>query len=328
MYALTQTAYYACMALSFWYGGTLILSGEYSLFKTVSIQSAMLLSAYSAGLAAASLQDLLAQKSAINPLSTVGVDPGAIQGHIEFDSVSFTYLSRPNHLVLKNLSLTIPAGANVAFVGTTGSGKSTIVSLIERFYDPTSGSVLVDSKPIQSFRMYDYRKRIGLVSQDPILYSGTVKSNLTIGLDDDEKPTDEAIEKACKEANIYDFISSLPDGFNTEVGSRGSQLSVGQKQRVALARALLRQPMILLLDEATSALDSQSESGIQQALDKLKKGCTTITIAHRLSTIVNADRIYVIDDGTVVEHGTHTQLMAMKSKYYRLYTASKSGQTL
>jgi ATP-binding cassette, subfamily B (MDR/TAP), member 1 len=223
MYALTQTAYYACMALSFWYGGTLILSGEYSLFQTVSIQSAMLMSAYSAGIvfswtpnigsakqAAASLQRLLAQKSAIDPLSIEGTDPGAIQGQIEFDSVSFAYPSRPNHLALKNLSLTIPAGANVAFVGTTGSGKSTIISLIERFYDPTSGSVLVDSKPIKSLRMYDYRKCISLVSQDPILYSGTVKSNLTIGLDGYDRPTDEAIEKACKEANIYDFISSLP----------------------------------------------------------------------------------------------------------------------
>ncbi|KAL7952825.1 multidrug resistance protein [Trichoderma compactum] len=342
MYALTQTAYYACMALSFWYGGRLILRGEYSLFQVIAVQSAMLLSGYSAGMifswtpnigsakqAAASLQRLLAQKSAIDPSSPGGAKADAIQGQIEFNSVSFAYPSRPDHPALKNLSFKIPSGANVAFVGTTGSGKSTIVSLIERFYDPTSGSVLVDSKPIDFYKMSEYRKSIALVSQEPNLYSGTIKMNLTLGLEDEDvKPSDAAIEAACKEANIYDFISSLPDGLNTEVGSGGNQLSVGQKQRIVLARALLRQPKILLLDEATSALDSQSESLIQQTLDKVKKNRTTITIAHRLSTIVKADKIYVLSEGNIVESGTHPQLMALKGSYYELYTASKSGQTL
>ena len=223
LYALTQTSYYACMALSFWYGGVLIIRGEYTLFQAVAIQSAMLLSAYSAGLvfswtpnigkakqAAASLQRLLAQKSAIDPSSPNGTDPGAIQGQIEFDSVTFAYPSRPHHPALRNVSFTIPAGANVAFVGTTGSGKSTIVSLIERFYDPSSGSVLVDSMPIKSLCIHGYRKWIGLVSQEPNLYSGTIKMNLMVGLDEeDDKPTHDAIRKACEEANIYDFIMSL-----------------------------------------------------------------------------------------------------------------------
>jgi ATP-binding cassette subfamily B (MDR/TAP) protein 1 len=223
MYALTQAAYYACMALSFWYGGVLILRGEYTLFQAVAIQSAMLLSAYSAGMvfswtpnigkakqAAASLQRLLAQKSAIDPSSPDGTDPGAMQGQIEFNSVTFTYPSRPHHPALKNVSFTIPAGANVAFVGTTGSGKSTIVSLIERFHDPSSGSVLVDSVPIKSLRIHDYRKCIGLVSQEPNLYSGTINMNLLVGLDEaDDKPTEDTIRKACEEANIYDFIMSL-----------------------------------------------------------------------------------------------------------------------
>ncbi|PHH68591.1 hypothetical protein CDD82_421 [Ophiocordyceps australis] len=341
MYALTQSAYYACMALSFWYGGQLIIRGEYTLFQAVSVQSGMLLSAFSAGLifswtpnigkakqAAASLQRLLARKSAIDPSSPDGAGLGEVQGQIEFDSVSFSYPSRPDHLALDKLSLTIPPGANVAFVGKTGSGKSTIISLIERFYDPTGGSVLLDSKPIKSLRIADYRRCIGLVSQDPILYSGTLRTNLTLGLDDETQPTDEDITKACQEANIYDFISSLPDGLNTEVGSRGNQLSVGQKQRIVLARALLRQPKILLLDEATSALDSQSEASIQQALEKARHGRTTITIAHRLSTIVKADKIYVINDGCVIEAGTHAQLMAMKGSYHGLYMASKGGQTL
>lgn len=224
MYALTQTAYYACMSLSFWYGGRLVLRGEYTLFQAIAVQSAMLMSAYSAGLvfswtpnigkatqAAASLQRLLAQESEIDPSPSDGVDPGAMQGRIEFNSVSFAYPSRPHHLALRDLSFTIPAGANVAFVGTTGSGKSTIVSLIERFYDPTTGFILVDSRPIKSLHIFAYRKRVGLVSQEPNLYSGSIKMNLIIGLDDEGvKPTDELIKKACEEANIYDFISSLP----------------------------------------------------------------------------------------------------------------------
>ncbi|GAB0139117.1 hypothetical protein EsDP_00007332 [Epichloe bromicola] len=343
MYALTQSVYYACMALSFWYGGRLILDGEYTLFQAIAIQSTMLLSAYSAGVvfswtpnigkaqqAAASLQRLLALKSAIDPSSPSGEGITSMRGDITFDSVSYSYPSRPDCLALDNVSFNIPVGANVAFVGTTGSGKSTIVSLIERFHDPTSGRILVDSKPVTSLRLSEYRKCIGLVSQEPNLFNGTVKMNLTIGLDEEGQtpPTDEEIENACRSANIHEFITSLPDGYDTEVGSRGSQLSVGQKQRVVLARALLRRPKVLLLDEATSALDSQSEASIQQALELAKEGRTTITIAHRLSTIVKADKIYVMGDGKIVEAGTHAQLMAKKGAYHGLYVANKSGQTL
>ncbi|KAM5471975.1 putative ABC-type xenobiotic transporter [Microsporum audouinii] len=341
MYALTQSAYYACMALSFWYGGQLILSGEYTLFQSIAVQSTMLLSAFSAGLvfswtpnigqakqAAASLQRLLAQQSPIDPSSPYGERLSPMRGDISFDSVSFSYPSRPGHRALNKVSFSIPAGSNVAFVGATGSGKSTIISLIERFYDAIDGMVLVDSKPIRSLCLSEYRKCIGLVSQEPHLFSGTLKMNLTIGLSDNEKPSDEEIQSACREANIHDFIISLPEGYDTEVGSRGNQLSVGQKQRVVLARALLRRPKILLLDEATSALDSQSEASIQQALEKVKEGRTTITVAHRLSTIVKADRIYVMSDGHIVEAGTHTQLISLGGVYQRLYLASKSGQAL
>ncbi|EZF36194.1 hypothetical protein H109_00026 [Trichophyton interdigitale MR816] len=341
MYALTQSAYYACMALSFWYGGQLILNGEYTLFQSIAVQSAMLLSAISAGLvfswtpnigqakqAAASLQRLLTQKSSIDPSSPYGEKLTPMRGDITFDSVSFSYPSRPTHRALDQVSFNIPAGANVAFVGATGSGKSTIISLIERFYDPIDGTVFVDSKPIRSLCLSEYRSRIGLVSQEPNLFSGTLKMNLTLGLSENEKPTDEEIYNACREANIHDFIISLPDGYNTEVGSKGNQLSVGQKQRVVLARAILRRPRILLLDEATSALDSQSEASIQHALEKAKQGRTTITIAHRLSTVVNADRIYVMSDGRIVEAGTHTQLISLGGVYQRLYLASKSGQAL
>lgn len=223
LYALTQTAYYASMAISFWYGGRLILRGEYTLFQAITTQSAMLLSAFSAGLvfawtpnigkakqAAATLQRLLAQKSEIDPSSTDGADPGAIEGQLQFNSVSFAYPSRPDNLALDNVSFTIPAGANIAFVGTTGSGKSTIVSLIERFYDPLKGAIFLDSKPITSLQLSKYRSCIGLVSQVPNLYRGTIRDNLTLGMDKDATVTESEIKQACEEAFIYEFISSLP----------------------------------------------------------------------------------------------------------------------
>lgn len=223
MYALTQSAYYACMALSFWYGGQLILSGEYTLFQSIAVQSTMLLSAFSAGLvfswtpnigrakqAAASLQCLLARKSLIDPSSPYEEDPIPMRGDISFDSVSFSYPSHPNHRALDKGSFNISAGANVAFVGATDSGKSTIISLVERFYDPINGVVLVDSKPIRSLCLSQYRRCIGLVSQGPNLFSGTIKINLTLGLGENEKLTDEEICNACREANIHDFIMSLP----------------------------------------------------------------------------------------------------------------------
>ncbi|GAB0134920.1 hypothetical protein EsDP_00003272 [Epichloe bromicola] len=340
MYALSQSAYSACMALGFWYGGRLVLRGEYTLFQAVAVQTSMILSANSAGVvfswtpslgkakqAATSLRRLLARKSAIDPSSPEGTDPGTVEGEVEFDSVSFAYPSSPDHLALNNLSLRIPAGANVAFVGATGSGKSTILSLIERFYDPTGGSILVDSKPIKTLRLSAYRRCIALVGQDPHLYRGTVRMNLILGLDDQESSdlTDEEVKRACQAANIYDFVMSLPDGFSTEVGNRGCQFSVGQKQRIVLARALLRNARILLLDEATSALDSRSEAAIQEALEIAKKGRTTITVAHRLSTVAKADRIYVIAKGGIVEAGTHGELVQAKGHYFRLYMASKSG---
>lgn len=225
MYALSQSAYNACMALGFWYGGRLVLRGEYTLFQAVAVQTSMILSANSAGVvfswtpslgrakqAATSLRRLLARKSAIDPSSPEGTDPGTVEGEVEFDSVSFAYPSSPDHLALDNLSLRIPAGANVALVGATGSGKSTILSLIERFYDPTGGSILVDSKPITTLRLSAYRRCIALVSQDPHLYRGTVRMNLTLGLDDQESSdlTDDEVKRACEAANIYDFIMSLP----------------------------------------------------------------------------------------------------------------------
>lgn len=210
-------------------------------------------------------------------------------------------------------------------VGASGCGKSTTIQLLERFYDPLVGGIYVDGKEISSLNINDYRSFIALVSQEPTLYQGTIRDNVLLGADRAEVP-DSEIEFACREANIYDFIMSLPDGFATIVGSKGSMLSGGQKQRIAIARALLRDPKILLLDEATSALDSESEHVVQAALDKAAKGRTTIAVAHRLSTIQKADIIYVFDQGVIVEHGTHNELMSKGGRYSELVNLQSLGK--
>ena len=195
-----------------------------------------------------------------------------------------------------------------------------------QFYDPLVGGVYVDGKEISSLNINDYRSYIALVSQEPTLYQGTVRENILLGADRGDVP-EELIVQACKDANIYDFIMSLPDGFSTVVGSKGSMLSGGQKQRIAIARALLRDPKILLLDEATRALDSESEKVVQAALDAAAKGRTTIAVAHRLSTIQKADVIYVFDAGRIVESGTHDELLVRRGRYFELVNLQSLGKT-
>lgn len=220
-----------------------------------------------------------------------------IKGDLDFKDVYFQYPARPEVPVLRGLNLHINAGQNVAIVGISGSGKSTIVSLIERFYEVSRGEIRVDNKSISRLNLKDYRKHVALVSQEPTLYCGSIRENILLGASEDV--THEEVKEVCCKAHIHDFISSLPEGYDTEIGAKGVQLSGGQKQRIAIAWALVRNPKILLLDEATSALDSSSERDVQEALEKAARGRTTIIIAHRLSTIRQADVIYVIQDGVM-----------------------------
>ena len=238
------------------------------------------------------------------------------KGEIEFNNISFNYPSRPDFTVLKEISFKVEAGQTVALVGSSGSGKTTIASLILRFYDPSKGSIFIDGNETKSFSLTELRKQIALVPQDVILFAGSIKDNILYG-----KPnaTDQEIENASKKANAFEFISSFPDQFNTLVGERGIQLSGGQRQRIAIARAVLKNPSILILDEATSSLDSESERLVQEALDKLMVGRTSIVIAHRLATIRNADKIVVLHQGLVQEIGTHQQLsLNEQGLYYKL----------
>ncbi|KAL1626614.1 GTPase-activating protein [Diplodia seriata] len=330
LYALSQSGMFLCTALGFWYGGTLISKDEYTLFQFFVCFAAITFGAQSAGTifsfapdmgkakhAAVQLKTLFDRKPEIDTWSQDGEKIQTMEGNIEFRNVHFRYPTRPEQPVLRGLDLTVKPGQYVALVGASGCGKSTTIALLERFYDPLSGGIYVDGKEISSLNINDYRSYIALVSQEPTLYQGTIRDNILLGADRENVPEDSII-KACKDANIYDFIMSLPEAFNTVCGSKGTLLSGGQKQRIAIARALLRDPKILLLDEATSALDSESEKIVQAALDAAAKGRTTLAVAHRLSTIQKADVIYVFDGGKVVEAGTHNELLARKGRYFEL----------
>jgi ATP-binding cassette, subfamily B, bacterial MsbA len=245
-----------------------------------------------------------------------GLAPPMIEGRITFDRVTFGY--RPNQNVLENFSLVIEPGETVAVVGSSGVGKSTVVNLLLRFYEPSSGQILFDEYPIRQLKLGYLRSKIGLVLQEPVLFSGTVRENVRYG---NPRATEEDIVEAARAANAHDFIATLPQGYDTEIGERGVSLSVGQRQRIAIARALLKDPGILILDEATSNIDSESESMIQEALRRLAGRRTMIVIGHRLSSIMDADRIVVLEDGGIAEVGTHEDLLEKGGTYSRLYEA-------
>ncbi|XP_002933334.2 ATP-binding cassette sub-family B member 5-like isoform X1 [Xenopus tropicalis] len=329
---LVYGAFYSTYGLGFWYGTTLVLGDDaYRIGDVLAVFFNVTISSYCIGQAAShfeafsiargaaySIFKVIQKPSFINNFSTEGFKPDNIKGNIELKNIHFSYPSRPDVKVLNGINLSIKSGQTVALVGQSGCGKSTIVQLLQRLYDPQEGTLAVDGHDIKSLNVRYYRELIGVVSQEPVLFGTTIKQNIKYGRED---VTDEEIEKAVKEANAYDFIMALPDKYETLVGERGAQLSGGQKQRIAVARALVRNPKILLLDEATSALDTGSEAIVQAALDKASKGRTTIVVAHRLSTIWTADAIVVFENGAVAEQGTHSELMEKRGIYFSLATA-------
>ncbi|CAL4949383.1 unnamed protein product [Urochloa decumbens] len=264
--------------------------------------------------AAASVFEILDRKSNIDYSSEEGVTITSVRGDIDFQDVCFKYPSRPNVQIFKDLSLSIPSGKTVALVGESGSGKSTVIALLERFYDPDSGKILFDNVELQALKVSWLRQQVGLVAQEPVLFNDTIRTNIAYGKQGEA--SEEEIVAAAEAANAHQFISALPDGYNTIVGERGIQLSGGQKQRVAIARAVIKDPKILLLDEATSALDAESERVVQEALDQVMVGRTTVVVAHRLSTIRGADIIAVLKNGAVAEKGRHEELMRIKEGTY------------
>ncbi|KAI1260330.1 leptomycin B resistance protein pmd1 [Xylariaceae sp. FL1019] len=340
MYAASQSITFLAIALVFWYGGHLIAIGEYNVTQFFICFAALISGAQTAGVvfsyapgmsrafdASQDLNALFDRRPLIDSWDTTGhkVAKEDCRGEIEIRNVSFSYASRKDTTVLDNLSMTIKPGQFIALVGSSGCGKSTIIALLERFYDPTTGQILVDGQDISKLEVNSYRSLISLVGQEPTLYSGTIRDNLILG--SAKGVTEAEIIKACKDANIYDIITSLPQGFDTEIGSKGLMLSGGQRQRVAIARALLRNTKILLLDEATAALDSGSEETVQKALNKASEQRTTIAVAHRLSTIQHADVIYVLEKGRLVEIGNHTELMAKGGVYRGLVEMQNMGYT-
>lgn len=327
---------YAAYALAFWYGTGLILDsragdGDYDPSKLIIVFFSVLMGAMNVGQsapyweaftvargAAGTIFSIVERKSAIDPSSKEGERPQSVTGTIELRDVHFYYPSRPDVKILQGVSLKIEPGQTVALVGSSGCGKSTCIQLIQRFYDAVSGDVMLDGKLVQDLNIGWLRDQIGVVGQEPVLFGTTIAENIRYGRDGVSMAD---IEAAAKEANAHDFIMKLPKKYETQVGDRGVQMSGGQKQRVAIARALVRQPRILLLDEATSALDNQSEAVVQQALDKVRRGRTTVIVAHRLSTIRSADKIVALNKGSVAEVGTHKELMKRQSFYYNLVTA-------
>jgi len=246
-----------------------------------------------------------------NPANPVPIDPARIGGHVRFEDVTFAYPDSATAAVA-GVNLDIPQGTTLALVGETGSGKSTLASLVARLYDPTGGRIMIDGIDVRDLRLADLAAVVGVVSQETYLLHTTVRENLRYA-----KPTatDTEIELAARAAQVHELITGLPDGYDTMVGSRGYRFSGGEKQRIAIARTLLRDPRVLVLDEATSALDNETERAVQEAFDALAQGRTTITIAHRLSTVRDADQIVVIDQGRVVESGTHDSLVERNGRY-------------
>ncbi|XP_027360046.1 ABC transporter B family member 2-like [Abrus precatorius] len=334
-YGISQFFIFSSYGLALWYGSVL-MEKELASFKSI-MKSFMVLivTALAMGETLALAPDLLKGNQMVASVFEVmdrksgivgdsGEELKTVEGTIELKRIHFSYPSRPDVIIFKDFNLRVPSGKSVALVGQSGSGKSSVISLILRFYDPTSGRVLIDGKDIIRLNLKSLRKHIGLVQQEPALFATSIYENILYGK---EGASDSEVIEAAKLANAHNFISGLPEGYSTKVGERGVQLSGGQRQRVAIARAVLKNPEILLLDEATSALDVESERVVQQALDRLMQNRTTVMVAHRLSTIRNADQISVLQDGKIIEQGTHSSLIENKNgAYFKLVNLQQQQQ--
>lgn len=327
------------IALILLYGGELTITGVMSrgqlfafmlyvnsIFSSMNEMTSVWTGFASAIGAAEKVMELIHRKPRIEQRQAVAGNLTGCGSSIRFSNVYFRYPARPSVDVLLALDLNIRPAEVLALIGPSGGGKSSIIKLIERFYEPTRGSIAVDGVDLRDIDLTWFRQQVAMVSQDPVLYARTIGENISYGLEHCQPSHDDIVQAAIA-ANAHEFISALPQGYDTQVGEKGVQLSGGQRQRIAIARALIRNPSILLLDEATSALDAESEAIVQAALDDIMraKTRTIVVIAHRLSTVQNADRLVVIDKGTIAEQGTHPELLQMDGLYARLIQKQLQG---
>ncbi|KAK0428166.1 hypothetical protein QR680_010647 [Steinernema hermaphroditum] len=336
-FGITFIVTYASYALAFWFGSRLVIGDPnfdrgsiFTVFFAVMTGSTALggalphLASISMGKGASrAIMRVINTKPKIDPYSNEGIKIGKLRGEIALEDVTFSYPLREDIKVLNGVSLKVTPGQKIALVGASGCGKSTIVNLLLRFYDPEAGKFTIDGHDLRNVNVRSLREAIGIVNQEPILFDGTLSENILLGR---EGATHEDVMRACRLANAMEFIQHLPEGLKTRVGERGVQMSGGQKQRIAIARALIKNPQILLLDEATSALDTESESIVQKALDQAQEGRTTIIVAHRLSTIRDVDQILVFKAGHIVESGTHEELVQAKGLFYQMTVAQQINQ--